>query len=68
LPGFLELDTQVLWFGVVRCVINGLLESHVTREVIPLCPRRVYMNFLNENQRRSAKSNWEAQIVQINRT
>jgi hypothetical protein len=65
---FSELDELIIRFGVVRCVIDGLPETHATREFARKHGSRVSMNFFNENQRGAAKWDDEAQTVQINRT
>lgn len=65
---FSELDALITRFSVVRCVIDGLPETHATREFARKHGGRVSMNFFNENQRGAAKWDEEAQTVQINRT
>jgi len=65
---FEDLDAIMKRFGVVRCVIDGLPETHATRAFAQRHPGRVYLNFFNENQRGSAK--WDAKDlkVEVNRT
>src|SRR3989442_8520207 len=65
---FSELDALITRFGVVRCVIDGLPETHATREFARKHGGLVAMNFFNENQRGAAKWDDEALTVQINRT
>ncbi len=65
---FAELETLMQRFGVIRCVIDGLPETHATREFAKKHGSRVSMNFFNEHQRGAAKWDDEAQTVQINRT
>ena len=65
---FSELEALLTRFSVVRCVIDGLPETHATREFARRHGSRVSMNFFNENQRGAAKWDDEAQTVQINRT
>jgi hypothetical protein len=55
-------------FEIRRCVIDGLPETHVTREFAKRHPGRVFMNFFNEHQRGSAHWDWTSRIVQVNRT
>ena len=65
---FAELDALLERFSVVRCVIDGLPETHATREFARKHGSRVSMNFFNDNQRGAAKWDEEAQTLQINRT
>jgi hypothetical protein len=65
---FSELDLLLQRFDVGRCVIDGLPETHATREFARVHHSLVYMNFFNEHQRGAAKWDDEAQTVQINRT
>lgn len=65
---FAELDTLMERFRVSRCVIDGLPETHATREFAGSHRGRVYMCFFNEHQRGGAKWNRDAMTVQINRT
>ena len=41
-------------FNVVACVIDGLPETHATREFADRFPGYVFLNFFNESQRGSA--------------
>ena len=64
---FSELDELMKRFDVRRCVIDGLPETHATRDFA----RRhddVYLNFFNENQHGSAKWDRKENKVDINRT
>ena len=65
---FVELDAFMDRFNIDRCVIDGLPETHATREFANRHPGRVYMNFFNEHQRGSANWNYEAMTVLVNRT
>jgi hypothetical protein len=65
---FSELDALMERFGVHSCVIDGLPETHATREFAGRHPGRVFMNFFNEHQRGGANWNREGMTVQINRT
>ncbi len=65
---FAELDVLMDRFDIERCVIDGLPETHATREFANRHPGRVFMNFFNETQRGSAHWNYQAFIVQVNRT
>ena len=65
---FAELDVLMERFHVSRCVIDGLPETHATREFTRRHTGKVFMNFFNEHQR--GAPHWDAQtsIVQVNRT
>jgi len=67
-PSFEDLDALMERFHVRRCVIDGLPETHPTREFTRRHAGKVFMNFFNENQRGAPR--WDAQtsIVQVNRT
>jgi hypothetical protein len=65
---FSELDELMKRFRVSCCVIDGLPETHATRDFARAHPGTVFMNFFNESQRGAAK--WDAKEfkVQVNRT
>ncbi len=65
---FGELDALMDRFHVDRCVIDGLPETHATREFASRHPGVVFMNFFNEHQRDPAKWDPSARRVRINRT
>lgn len=65
---FSELDTLMEKFRVQRCVIDGLPETHATRDFAKRHRHKVYMCFFNENQRGAAKWDRDAQTVLVNRT
>jgi hypothetical protein len=65
---FGELDGLLQRFSVRRCVIDGLPETHATREFAQRHRGQVFMNFFNEHQRGSPKWDSDGQIVQVNRT
>ena len=65
---FPELDSLLERFQVDRCVIDGLPETHATREFASRHRGKVFMHFFNEHQRGAPKWNRDAQIVQVNRT
>ena len=65
---FSDLDVIIDRFNVERCVIDGLPETHATREFASRHSGRVFMNFFNEHQRGSANWNRDAMTVNINRT
>jgi hypothetical protein len=65
---FQDLDRLMERFKVGRCVIDGLPETHATREFTKRHAGKVFMNFFNEHQRGSARWDWQSRIVQINRT
>jgi hypothetical protein len=64
---FEELSALRRRFSIARCVIDGLPETHATRDFAREHPYRVFLNFFNENQRGSAR--WDRQDfkVEINR-
>jgi hypothetical protein len=65
---FSELDGLLERFQVDRCVIDGLPETHATREFAMRHRGLVYMNFFVEQQRGAANWNRPAMTIQINRT
>ena len=65
---FSELDVLIDKFQIERCVIDGLPETHATREFAKRHHGEVFMCFFNEHQRGSAAWNHADQIVQVNRT
>jgi hypothetical protein len=48
---FSELDELITRFRVDRCVIDGLPETHATRDFARAHPGSVFMNFFNDSQR-----------------
>ena len=64
---FSDLDAVMSRYGVFTCVIDGLPETHATRE---FAKRHggVFMSFFNEHQRGEANWDWSAQKVETNRT
>ncbi len=65
---FAELAELMKRFPVGRCVIDGLPETHATREFARAHAGRVFMNFFNEGQRGSAKWDPKEFRVLVNRT
>ncbi len=68
---FSELTDLMRRFNVERCVIDGLPETHATRDFAAPYKHRhseVYLCFFNEHQRGSAKWDRREQKVEINRT
>jgi hypothetical protein len=65
---FKDLDKLMDEFEIVRCVIDGLPETHSARAFAKRFPCQVYLNFFNENQRGSAKWDDNEYKVEINRT
>jgi hypothetical protein len=65
---FAELDALMERFKVERCVIDGLPETHATRDFAHRHRGKVFMCFFNETQRGSAHWEHATQIVQVNRT
>ncbi|MBD3337213.1 MAG: phage tail protein [Candidatus Eisenbacteria bacterium] len=65
---FGELDGLMERFGINRCVIDGLPETHATRDFAGRHKRHVYLCFFNEHQRGAPKWDEEKGILQVNRT
>jgi hypothetical protein len=65
---FGELDALMVRFQVDYCVIDGLPETHVTRQFAKRHDGQVFMNFFNDGQRGSPKWDEETMILQVNRT
>ncbi|MBU1951132.1 MAG: phage tail protein, partial [Candidatus Eisenbacteria bacterium] len=65
---FHDLDRLMEQFNVKLCVIDGLPETHATREFTQRNRGKVYMNFFLESQR--GKANWDRKglMVRVNRT
>jgi hypothetical protein len=55
-------------FDIDRCVIDGLPETHATKEFARRHPEKVFLNYFNEHQRGSPRWNSEDMILQVNRT
>ncbi len=65
---FSDLDALMKRFRVSRCVIDGLPETHATRDFTKRHRGHVFMCFFNEHQRGEMKWDREAHTVQVNRT
>jgi len=65
---FSDLDAVMDRFKVDRCVIDGLPETHATRDFAGRHRGQVYMSFFNEHQRGGAAWDQQGQIVAVNRT
>ncbi|MBU2625774.1 MAG: phage terminase large subunit family protein, partial [candidate division Zixibacteria bacterium] len=65
---FSELDILMEQFHVRRCVIDGLPETHATRDLARRHRRRIFLCFFNENQRGRPKWDGKSYTVQVNRT
>jgi hypothetical protein len=65
---FGELDALMERFRIDRCVIDGLPETHATREFAGRHAGSVFLNFFNENQRGSVRWDYRSRTVQVNRT
>ncbi len=65
---FGDLDALMERFRIRRCVIDGLPETHATRDFANRHPGRVFLCFFNEHQRGKPNWNRESHIVQVNRT
>ena len=65
---FAELDGLMARFKVEQCVIDGLPETHATREFAKRHRGQVYMNFFSETQRGAARFDYHTQMVLVHRT
>jgi len=66
---FAELDLLMRRFNVRSCVIDGMPETHATRDFAKRHNRRdIHLCFFNESQRGSAKWDDDNYKVEINRT
>jgi len=68
---FQDLDRLMKEFSVRLCVIDGMPETHATRDFArrhSYWDERVFLNFFNENQRGSARWDKDQLKVEINRT
>jgi hypothetical protein len=66
---FHELDALMRQFNVQRCVIDGMPETHATRDFARRYSRGdVFLCFFNESKRGSAKWDRDNYKVEINRT
>ncbi len=65
---FAELDALMERFQIGTCVIDGLPETHATREFAQRHRGKVFMSFFNENQRGAPKWDAATQQVVVNRT
>jgi len=65
---FSELDILMEQFHIRLCVIDGLPETHATRDFARRHPRRVFLCFFNESQRGRPKWDSGSLTVHVNRT
>jgi len=65
---FEDLDDLMERYQIWKCVIDGLPETHATRDFARRHRRKVYLCFFNESQRGSARWDRKDQKVEINRT
>jgi hypothetical protein len=65
---FSELDILMEQFHVRWCVIDGLPETHATRDFARRHPRQVFLCFFNEHQRGRPMWDSKSYTVQVNRT
>ncbi len=65
---FEELDAVLARFRVCMCVIDGLPETHATRQFAGRHRGIVFMNYFNEHQRGAADWDHRTGIVKVNRT
>jgi phage terminase large subunit GpA len=66
--GFQDLDELMRRFQVRGCVIDGLPETHATREFAKGQGSKVHMCFFSESQVGSARWDHHAHTVHVNRT
>jgi hypothetical protein len=65
---FEQLDELMRRFKVDRCVIDGLPETHATRQFAERHGGNVHLNFFKETQRGAIKWDWREHKVEVNRT
>jgi Phage terminase large subunit gpA, ATPase domain len=65
---FEDLDAILARYRVLMCVIDGLPETHATRQFAERHRGIVFMNYFNEHQRGAAEWNHVTGIVKVNRT
>lgn len=65
---FPDLDELMDRFKVLACVIDGLPETHESRNFAKRHAGRVFLNYFNEHQRGASAWNYQTGIVQVNRT
>jgi hypothetical protein len=65
---FAELDGLMERFRIDCCVIDGLPETHATREFVGRHVGKAFMCFFNENQRGAPRWEQDSRHVVINRT
>jgi hypothetical protein len=67
-PTFEDLDRLMREHRIWCCVIDGLPETHKTREFAERQRGRAYMSFFNEHQRGSPRRDYRELKVEVNRT
>ncbi len=65
---FSDLDSLMERFQVDPCVIDGLPETHATREFARRHAGQVFMSFFNDAQRGAPRWDTKHRTVQVNRT
>jgi hypothetical protein len=65
---FSELDGLMKRFNIQRCVIDGLPETHATREFAKRFRGQVFLNFFVEGQRGAIHWDRDTLTVNVNRT
>ena len=65
---FEQLDELMERYRIDRCVIDGMPETHATREFAERHRGEVFLNFFNQNQRGAIKWDHHEHKVEINRT
>ena len=65
---FGELDGLMTRFDISCCVVDGLPETHATREFAQRHRGRVFLCFFNENQRGKPNFDFRGRQVWVNRT
>jgi len=63
-----DLDALMERYSIHRCVIDGLPETHATRQFADRHVGNVYLCFFNDNQRGVPKFDWMNRKVEVNRT
>ena len=65
---FPELDDLMRRFKVTRCVIDGMPETHATKEFAGRHRGQVFLCFFTESQRGEPRWDWDHRIVNVHRT
>jgi len=65
---FSELDDFFKKYDIRGCVIDGLPETHATRQFAGRHRGKAFLNFFNENQRGKIRWDYRNKKVEVNRT